>query len=99
MPSAARAPRQDPSGSRDRKSTRLNSSHSQTSYAVFCLKKKRPHPPSLHPRSPHDRSSLPEPAPPLLLTATAVLVPRLGSTDSVLHTTPADRWHGTVERD
>src|SRR5688572_31963295 len=24
----------------DRKSTRLNSSHSQTSYAVFCLKKK-----------------------------------------------------------
>src|SRR5688572_32549599 len=25
---------------RDRKSTRLNSSHSQTSYAVFCLKKK-----------------------------------------------------------
>src|SRR2546430_4506077 len=34
---------------RDRKSTRLNSSHSQISYAVFCLKKKptfadlRPH--------------------------------------------------------
>src|SRR2546427_11111231 len=27
-------------GSRDRKSTRLNSSHSQISYAVFCLKKK-----------------------------------------------------------
>src|SRR5688572_31583581 len=27
--------------SRDRKSTRLNSSHSQISYAVFCLKKKR----------------------------------------------------------
>src|SRR5438309_5841775 len=26
---------------RDRKSTRLNSSHSSTSYAVFCLKKKR----------------------------------------------------------
>src|SRR2546430_11834315 len=25
---------------RDRKSTRLNSSHSQNSYAVFCLKKK-----------------------------------------------------------
>src|SRR2546430_13690434 len=25
----------------DRKSTRLNSSHSQISYAVFCLKKKR----------------------------------------------------------
>src|SRR2546427_2206319 len=26
----------------DRKSTRLNSSHSQISYAVFCLKKKQP---------------------------------------------------------
>src|SRR5688572_30922158 len=31
-------------GVRDRKSTRLNSSHSQISYAVFCLKKKKtPH--------------------------------------------------------
>src|SRR5690554_4264028 len=31
----------------DRKSTRLNSSHVRISYAVFCLKKKRPssHPP------------------------------------------------------
>src|SRR2546430_13255284 len=28
---------------RDRKSTRLNSSHSQISYAVFCLKKKNQH--------------------------------------------------------
>src|SRR2546430_12443691 len=28
----------------DRKSTRLNSSHSQISYAVFCLKKKIGHP-------------------------------------------------------
>src|SRR2546428_5643853 len=27
-------------GARDRKSTRLNSSHDQISYAVFCLKKK-----------------------------------------------------------
>src|SRR5688572_32168285 len=31
----------------DRKSTRLNSSHSQISYAVFCLKKKN-HTASLH---------------------------------------------------
>src|SRR2546430_11331803 len=31
-----------PPVSRDRKSTRLNSSHSQISYAVFCLKKKKP---------------------------------------------------------
>src|SRR5438270_4283008 len=30
-----------PVASTDRKSTRLNSSHSQISYAVFCLKKKK----------------------------------------------------------
>src|SRR5205085_5314900 len=30
-----------PLSRRDRKSTRLNSSHSQISYAVFCLKKKK----------------------------------------------------------
>src|SRR5688572_32392065 len=30
-----------PLGQQDRKSTRLNSSHSQISYAVFCLKKKK----------------------------------------------------------
>src|SRR2546430_13335632 len=37
----------------DRKSTRLNSSHSQISYAVFCLKKKKQHnsPHHLDPRS------------------------------------------------
>src|SRR2546430_11277290 len=35
-------------GKIDRKSTRLNSSHSQISYAVFCLKKKN-----------HDQNSLP----------------------------------------
>src|SRR2546430_13431158 len=33
----------------DRKSTRLNSSHSQTSYAVFCLKKKHTAPHHLSP--------------------------------------------------
>src|SRR2546429_6027230 len=33
----------DPIGSKgDRKSTRLNSSHGYISYAVFCLKKKKP---------------------------------------------------------
>src|SRR2546430_8458521 len=31
----------------DRKSTRLNSSHSQNSYAVFCLKKKKTQNPDL----------------------------------------------------
>src|SRR5688572_31004399 len=35
-PPAGRRPRRG-----DRKSTRLNSSHSQISYAVFCLKKKK----------------------------------------------------------
>src|SRR2546422_6978597 len=30
-----------PTGERDRKSTRLNSSHGYISYAVFCLKKKK----------------------------------------------------------
>src|SRR5436190_18635160 len=41
------APRQRPAGRRpahdprDRKSTRLNSSHTVISYAVFCLKKKK----------------------------------------------------------
>src|SRR5688572_32469406 len=36
-------PEPNPSGQQDqdRKSTRLNSSHSQISYAVFCLKKKK----------------------------------------------------------
>src|SRR2546430_16627801 len=36
----------------DRKSTRLNSSHSQISYAVFCLKKKE-----IEHDLPHDRKS------------------------------------------
>src|SRR2546427_9172648 len=38
-PGRARDPRGG--GDLDRKSTRLNSSHSQISYAVFCLKKKK----------------------------------------------------------
>src|SRR2546430_5146372 len=57
----------------DRKSTRLNSSHSQISYAVFCLKKKKN---DIHhdqlvlvvPRSPPDR----EPAATLRLLAGGV---------------------------
>src|SRR6478672_5358625 len=36
-----RRPLGDDGRDRDRKSTRLNSSHDQTSYAVFCLKKKK----------------------------------------------------------
>src|SRR4051795_13351000 len=45
-PAAHRAPRRSPSP-RDRKSTRLNSSHILISYAVFCLKKKERPCPSL----------------------------------------------------
>src|SRR5690606_39423887 len=36
----------DPVAQVDRKSTRLNSSHVKISYAVFCLKKKKPSPQS-----------------------------------------------------
>src|SRR2546430_7420700 len=47
----------------DRKSTRLNSSHSQISYAVFCLKKKKKNTPSaLHCYHP----PVPRPHPPRL---------------------------------
>src|SRR3712207_7820249 len=35
------APRWEPVSRPDRKSTRLNSSHANISYAVFCLKKKK----------------------------------------------------------
>src|SRR6266853_3306983 len=40
-PCIRRRPRRCAPGRGDRKSTRLNSSHSQISYAVFCLKKKK----------------------------------------------------------
>src|SRR5688572_31403716 len=44
---------------RDRKSTRLNSSHSQISYAVFCLKKKNHHQPDQpHQLRPHAYSNI-----------------------------------------
>src|SRR2546427_8882852 len=39
----------------DRKSTRLNSSHSQISYAVFCLKKKKKNKHSIQPRRSQQR--------------------------------------------
>src|SRR2546430_10603936 len=43
----------------DRKSTRLNSSHSQISYAVFCLKKKKRQTRHTHVCRPtHSRSTL-----------------------------------------
>src|SRR2546430_8996050 len=39
--SEAKRRRDEVRSGKDRKSTRLNSSHSQISYAVFCLKKKK----------------------------------------------------------
>src|SRR2546430_7266513 len=41
-------PPANPGPRRDRKSTRLNSSHSQISYAVFCLKKKKKNKNNMH---------------------------------------------------
>src|SRR2546428_9285423 len=40
-PTSVIARKRPVTGPRDRKSTRLNSSHDQISYAVFCLKKKK----------------------------------------------------------
>src|SRR2546421_3810425 len=47
MPLTRLAARVGATPTRDRKSTRLNSSHDQISYAVFCLKKKKKHDASL----------------------------------------------------
>src|SRR3712207_8328495 len=41
IPKGVRCPMELSSYFRDRKSTRLNSSHANISYAVFCLKKKK----------------------------------------------------------
>src|SRR3712207_8875451 len=50
QPDAHQIPgRQDPPG--DRKSTRLNSSHANISYAVFCLKKNMTRMSSIHSKS------------------------------------------------
>src|SRR2546430_13513495 len=47
----------EPAAPADRKSTRLNSSHSQISYAVFCLKKKKKNRTS-HTRQTHKQAYL-----------------------------------------
>src|SRR3954466_16290669 len=61
----------------DRKSTRLNSSHTIISYAVFCLKKKTPR------RRPHTPPPTPPPqrrrAPPAPTHGSAVRTPGCGS--------------------
>src|SRR3712207_8249189 len=48
-----------PTGAKDRKSTRLNSSHANISYAVFCLKKKKLGTTRLPARDRYLRRSLP----------------------------------------
>src|SRR2546430_12724512 len=52
-----------PHGRQDRKSTRLNSSHSQISYAVFCLEKKKklPNPIRLAPTPPFNHTAAKHP--------------------------------------
>src|SRR3712207_7839521 len=40
LPAIVKDRQEDPTTAGDRKSTRLNSSHANISYAVFCLKKK-----------------------------------------------------------
>src|SRR2546430_13394482 len=52
----------------DRKSTRLNSSHSQISYAVFCLKKKNRNIPVPH-QEPEQLSETARHSAPMLLAA------------------------------
>src|SRR5438270_3269131 len=52
----------DEIGLRDRKSTRLNSSHSQISYAVFCLKKKKKNLPQTTGQRTHDEDQADTPA-------------------------------------
>src|SRR2546430_1795422 len=49
----------DPRAALDRKSTRLNSSHSQISYAVFCLNKQRHSPSDPHQDAPWQRRHFP----------------------------------------
>src|SRR2546430_8313155 len=73
QPCSASHPLPRSAAGEDRKSTRLNSSHSQISYAVFCLKKKKKknihvcsdNPHSIRPQNPtirHRESSPPYPS-------------------------------------
>src|SRR2546430_3951353 len=64
----------------DRKSTRLNSSHSQISYAVFCLKKKNTPLPPHHPPPPP-----PPPTPPPPPSPAAPPPPHLSTPSCLSH--------------
>src|SRR2546430_5690861 len=61
--------------SRDRKSTRLNSSHSQISYAVFCLTKKDKYPVLVHQTYKHAMPRFFSPVQGTILTPTHLLFP------------------------
>src|SRR5947209_15525784 len=52
------------SGNEDRKSTRLNSSHANISYAVFCLKKKSTYSKATAPVAPPPPQQAPKHSPP-----------------------------------
>src|SRR2546430_6746227 len=67
-PPAARSPPAQALANADRKSTRLNSSHSQISYAVFCLKKKKK---TYSHITPHDFSLIDTIQPPQLRLASS----------------------------
>src|SRR2546427_3418312 len=58
MPQVGELEQREPKAvAKDRKSTRLNSSHSQISYAVFCLKKKKKNRKSTRLNSTHSQIS------------------------------------------
>src|SRR5256886_2266021 len=67
----------------DRKSTRLNSSHSQISYAVFCLKKKKKPPQRRPPHLSPYTAPLPDPYP-ALCTSSRLRPARYSSGDNSL---------------
>src|SRR2546427_6980706 len=81
-------------GGEDRKSTRLNSSHSQISYAVFCLKKKKK-----TERSDRREQRLTHEAPAMPGSRLAARELESASRrDRALDPTRADRVHGLVPR-
>src|SRR2546427_8069815 len=63
-PERERATLLAPEHRQDRKSTRLNSSHSQISYAVFCLKKKKSNTPDTAVRASSQQRRRPAATPP-----------------------------------
>src|SRR5256886_8282630 len=73
---------------RDRKSTRLNSSHSQISYAVFCLKKKNKDNATAPTDPVHDQVAIPLTGRLLQCSHTRTSVPTLPNADIPLTAPP-----------